>query len=74
MYMSEEELQQWMAQRREMGEAVQKLKDQFEESLQAIKQIKSRVIATQDFEYASIIRNIEKMIEESRDLLRSNLG
>lgn len=74
MYMNEDDLQEWISQRRELGEAVAKLKAQFEDTLWSIRKVKQRIVATQDFELAAWARNIEKILEESRDELKGKLG
>lgn len=72
--MNEDDLQEWISQRRELGEAVAKLKAQFEDTLWSIRKVKQRIVATQDFELAAWARNIEKILEESRDELKGKLG
>ena len=71
--MTEQEIQEWMAQRKELGEAISKLQLQFEETLVIIQQIKQRSVATQVYDLAAHARDMEKKILEVKQLFEKNI-
>jgi|694.fasta_scaffold99126_6 hypothetical protein len=66
--MTDEELEEWKAHRKLVGDSLRNLEQSFEQTLQAIKYAKERYYLTSDFEGMAMMRDIEKRVLESRDI------
>lgn len=69
--MTEEELQEWKAHRKMLGESLQNLRLCFDQTLEAIKFVKLRYLETADFEGCAMMRDIEKRVLESKAIFEN---
>ena len=64
--MTEEELEEWKARRKMLGDSLNNLRLCFDQTLETIRLAKLRYFETSDFEGCAMMRDIEKRILESK--------
>jgi hypothetical protein len=66
--MTDEELEEWRANRKLAADSLRNLHQCFEQTLQDIKHVKERYLITLDFEGLVMMREIEKRVLESKEI------